>query len=241
MHLFPLKTPRINSGDDLFSIFQKALTTANQTLQEGDIIVVASKIVAVQQHRVVAVKDDVAFAKLVEAEADRVVADCDEWKMRLTLKNGALIPNAGIDRSNVAAGHAVLWPADPFGWAQAFCARLKKEHGLKMLGVVVSDSHCQPLRCGTSGLALGWAGFRGVQDERGAGDLFGHAMQYTRIAVADNLASAALLMMGETNASTPFVLVNKAPVHFSNKHFSEKDAVIPPEEDLYKSLYGNRI
>jgi F420-0:gamma-glutamyl ligase len=94
---------------------------------------------------------------------------------------------------------------------------------------------------GTSGIAIGWAGFEGVQDERGAKDLFGKAMKYTKIAVADNLCSAANLLMGETDASTPFVIVRGLDVQFSDKKYSEEDYFIAPDQCIYKGLYSQNL
>jgi coenzyme F420-0:L-glutamate ligase len=161
----------------------------------------------------------------------------EEGEMVLTLKNKVLIPNAGIDRSNVPGGMAVLWPHDPFGSAEKIRKELMKKYGLRRLGVVISDSHCQPLRMGTSGIAIGWAGIEGVHDVRGSNDLYGKKMVYTKIAVADDLACTANLEMGETDASVPFVLVRKAKVRFTNTPASDEDYFISPEECLYRSLY----
>ena len=171
---------------------------------------------------------------MIRSEADAVL---EEGDMVLTMKNKVLIPNAGIDRSNVPEGQAVLWPRNPFGSAEKIRRELMSQFALDELGIVISDSHCQPLRMGTSGIAIGWAGFEGVRDERGSNDLFGRKMVYTKIAVADDLASAANLEMGETDASVPFVLVRNAKVVFTNSPASAEDYFISPEECLYRSLY----
>lgn len=195
---------------------------------------IASKALAYSQGRLMKVKNKKEFRELIRKEADRVL---DEGEMVLTMKNKVLIPNAGIDNSNTPKGKVVLWPKAPFPSAGEIRRELMKAYGLKKLGILISDSHCQPLRLGTSGIAIGWAGFEGVQDERGAKDLFGKVMQYTRIAMADDLASAANILMGETDASLPFVIIRNAPVRFTEKTFSEKDHFLAPEECLYRPLY----
>jgi len=157
------------------------------------------------------------------------------------MKNKVLIPNAGIDRSNVPEGQAVLWPKEPFKSAEKIRKELMSEFDLDELGIVISDSHCQPLRMGTSGIAIGWAGFEGVKDERGAKDLYGREMLYTKIAAADNLASAANLEMGETDASIPFVLIRWAKVDFTDRPASAEDYFISPEECLYRGLYNGKL
>lgn len=238
MHLIPLKTARLCAHQNLFDVFDYALEVAEETLQEKDILIIASKIVAYNQKRLVNIKNKDEFRHLVKKEADQILDDGD---IILTLKDKMLIPNAGIDNSNVPEGQVVLWPKDSFAFAQQFRQQLMEKYNLSELGVLISDSHCQPLRQGTSGLAMGWAGFEGVQDERGAKDLFGREMKYTKIAVADNLASAALLEMGETDASIPFVVARGTPAQFMGETFSADDYFMNPKECLYAPLYGERL
>ncbi len=236
MELIPLKSRLLKPNDDLLAVFQKALGT--KKLKSGDILVIASKAVAYSQGRLVSVKSKKELRKLIEKEADVVL---DDGNMVITLKNCILIPNAGIDNSNTPQDQVILWPDKPFKAAEQIRQKLMKEYKLKNLGVLISDSHCQPLRMGTSGIAIGWAGFMGVQDERGQKDLFGKKMEYTKIAVADNLASSANLLMGETNASTPFIIARGLKVKWSDKKFSEKDYFIHPEECIYKKFYSKKL
>lgn len=218
--------------------FQNALKSSGQSLKNGDILVVASKVFSYSEKMLVDIKDKNEFKKLVKKEADHVF---EEGDMVITLKNKILIPNAGIDNSNTPKGMVVLWPKDPFGSARAFRGKLKGKFGLKKLGIVISDSHCQPLRSGTTGIAIAWAGFEGVQDVRGTKDLYGKKMAYTQIAVADDIASAGNILMGETDASTPFVIVRGAPVKFTEKKFSEDDYFISPKECIYNNFYDKDL
>lgn len=205
---------------------------------EGDILVIASKVLAYSQGLLEKVDNQKEFRSLIKRESDRVL---EEGEMILTLKNKVLIPNAGIDNSNTPQGEVVLWPNKPFESANLLRQQLLERSRLSNLGVIISDSHCQPLRMGTSGLAIGWAGFEGVKDERGAKDLFGREMLYTRIAVADNLASAANLIMGETNASIPFVIVRNYAASFTSRTFSETDYFIEPGDCIYRGLYNSKL
>ena len=233
----------------MFQGFQKALKSKGKSLKEGDILVIASKVFSYSEKRLLKTlnsklkqsaisnqlsADKLSFQEIVRREADYVF---EEGEMVMTLKNKILIPNAGIDNSNTPKGMVILWPKDPFASAQKFLAKLKKTFRLKKFGIVISDSHCQPLRSGTTGIAIAWAGFKGVQDVRGTKDLFGKKMAYTQIAVADDLASAGNILMGETDASTPFVIVRGAPVSFSDKKFSEKDYFISPERCIFRGLF----
>jgi len=216
----------------------KALADAGESLKDQDIIVITSKVVAYSQGLLRQIPSREAFRDLVKQEADKVL---EEGDMVLTMKNKVLIPNAGIDNSNTPEGNVILWPKDPFGYAREIRQSLMNQFGVTDLGVVISDSHCQPLRMGTSGIAIGWAGFEGVEDVIGSEDLFGRKMKYTKIASADNLASAANLEMGETDASVPYVLVRNAKVIFSDKDFSEDDYFIHPEDCIYRGLYNQNL
>lgn len=234
MKLIPLKSPLIKPNDSLFAALRQVLTRRKERLQEGDILVIASKAVAYSQGKLVGIKDEKDFRTLIRKTADKLL---EEGDMVLTLKNHVLIPNAGIDRSNTPKDYAVLWPEKPFETAQELRKKLASEFKLKKLGILMIDSHCQPLRLGTSGLAIGWAGFKGVEDVRGKKDLFGKKMRYTQIAVADNLASAANLLMGETDASVPFVIVRGFKAKWTAKKASEKDYFIEPKDCIYRGLY----
>ncbi len=233
-----------------------ALSSKNEQIKNKDIIVIASKVLAYSQGRLVDLEtrnskletrskseiQNSKFKELIQKEADVVLParsgpGGDEGEMVITMKNKILIPNAGIDNSNVPKGKVVLWPERPFDFAWQIRDSLMKQFKLKKLGVVISDSHCQPLRMGTSGIAIGWAGFYGVQDERGSKDLYRQPMKYTQIAVADNLASAANLEMGETNASIPFVIVRDFKAQFTDEEFSENDYFISSKECIYRGLY----
>ena len=211
--------------------FQNALERKKEKLKNRDIVIIASKALAFSQGRLVE-SDDIKG--LVKKEADKIL---DEGEMTITLKNKILIPNAGIDNSNTPKGTVILWPERPFHFAREIRSLLMEYYLLNDLGVLITDSHCQPLRAGTTGIAIGWAGFEGVRNEIGKKDLFGRKMEYTKLAVADNLASAANLEMGETNASIPFVIARDLPVDFTNEEYSEDDYYISPDQCIYKSFY----
>ena len=238
MQLIPLKSRLIKSSENLIEVLKNALKQKKEKLKDGDILIIASKVVSYCESRLVFVKTDKDFKKLIKKEADKVL---QKGKMVITLKNHVLIPNAGIDNSNTPKGYVVLWPKDAFKTAHDIRQNLMREYKLKNLGILINDSHCQPLRLGTSGIAIGWAGFEGVEDVRGKKDLFGKKMRYTQIALADNVASSANLLMGETNASIPFVIVRDLKVKWSDKKFSEKDYFISPKKCIYRSFYNKKL
>lgn len=231
-----IKSKIITEGDSLPNILKKVLK--REDFPEKTVLVIASKVVAVSQKRTRNIGSEADFKRLVEEEADVIIGG---GPVILTLKNDILIPWAGIDRSNVAQGKAILWPKDPFQVAQSLLSFLKKELKRKKMGVIISDSHCIPLRTGVSGVALGYAGFRGVNDLRGKKDLFGRKLKVTQQAVADNLASAAHLVMGEGSEQTPFVLIKNAPAEFITAKTDPQEGVISPSECLFSPLYGKFI
>jgi coenzyme F420-0:L-glutamate ligase/homotetrameric cytidine deaminase len=146
----------------------------------------------------------------------------------LTLREGFLYPNAGIDSSNAPPGHVVLFPAD--AQKSAFEIRERMAKGRK-IAVIIGDSRTHPLRLGCVGVALACAGLEPVEDARGQKDLFGRELKITRKAVADNLVSAAQIVMGEGDEGIPAVIIKGAPVSIS-----EADCAIPtiaPQECMY--------
>jgi coenzyme F420-0:L-glutamate ligase / coenzyme F420-1:gamma-L-glutamate ligase len=189
-------------------------------LRDGDIIVVSSKFVAVAEGRVVALDSVVptssalALAKrwempaelceLIVRESDGIVGGVAGFI--LTLKEGLLTPNAGIDKSNIEHGRVVLYPEDPVDSAVALADALRFRRGVSV-GVVVADSRLMPTRKGTVGVALAAAGIDAIVDLRGKPDLFGNVLRVTSQAIADDLCSGAQIVMGEADEATPMVLV----------------------------------
>jgi len=254
MQLLPIKTAVIKKDSDLCATIIDALSKNRARIGNGDILVISSKIVALTQGRIVELKkiipsarakalnktqygekrEDARFVQLVLNEADAVLPG----EMLLTLKDGILIPSAGIDRSNAPDGFVILWPKNPWDVAQKLLRSFCAHFGIKKFGVVICDSHCTPLRLGVTGIAIAWAGFKGVEDIRGEKDIFGKKLKVTRKAVADNLSSAALVLMGEAAEKTPFVLIKNAPVKFTNKMQKHDEIFIEPDKCLFRGIYN---
>lgn len=202
---------------------------------EGSVLIVSAKIISILQGNMVNL-DEISFQTLVEREADNVLDDVDGCF--LTQKYGIIIPNAGVDRSNVPQGYVIPWPNNPEEVAGELRNLLSEKFGVDRLGVVIADSRITPGRKGTTGVALAWSGFEGVEDERGKEDLFGDTLKLAQKATADNLVSAALLVMGEAKECTPLALIEHAPVQFGDI-LGSRAAVIDPDEDLFRT-YVNR-
>lgn len=257
MELIRLKSSKITNKMPLLPVVFEALKREKVKLGDGDIIIISSKVVALSQGRVIKLsevvpsakakkmklsrygtgKEDPRMVELVLRESQKVIPG----NMLLSLKDGILIPAAGIDLSNMPGDMVALWPEDVWNEARRIQHAVKKEFGLKKFGVAIIDSHCQPLRWGTTGVALAWAGFEGIEDERGKKDLYGKKLTVTRKAVADNLASAAQLVMGEAAEQTPFVIVRDAPVKFTSRKIHPNEATVSPEQCVFSGLYKNML
>ena len=230
-----------------FDLFESLL---EQTFQykEGDIVVVSSKFVSMSEGSLVDVRKvrtgkkakalakkchmEPSLAELVLREADYVVKGVPGFL--LAVRDGMIAPNAGIDKSNVPKGLAILYPRDSFATAEnlrdAFLANL----GIHV-GIVISDSRLMPTRIGTTGVAVACAGFEPVEDLRGRKDLFGNVLRVTFRAVADSFATMGVAAMGESDESTPVVVVRNAKVHWTQRKLSWRDMAVPPDQDIYLS------
>ncbi|NLX48314.1 MAG: coenzyme F420-0:L-glutamate ligase [Methanospirillum sp.] len=216
-----LGTPVLSPGDDLAGALMDAVArTGAGAFRDGDVVVVAETAVATVEGNVISldgiVPSDEAEAlgrryridprevQVVLDESDRVVGGIDGFL--LCLKNGTLLPNAGVDGSNAPPGHVTPLPRDPDASARRLRTEIRERTGAS-IGVIVADSRTHAMRLGCSGVAIGCAGIEAVTDERGRTDLFGGVLLVTRRAVADNVASAAELVMGEADEGIPAALV----------------------------------
>ena len=175
---------------------------------------------------------DDKMAELVLRESDYVVKSVPGFL--LAIRDGMIAPNAGIDKSNVPKGYAILYPRKPFRTAEKLKHKFLTEVGIRV-GIVLADSRLMPTRIGTTGVAIACAGFEPVEDLRGKRDLFGTVLKFTFKAVADGLATMGVAVMGESDESTPVAVVRKAKVIWSDKKFSWKDMAVSPSRDIYLS------
>lgn len=201
-------------------------------LENGSIIAITSKIVALSEGRTAIVKNDKEKDVLIKKESDLSIKTKYVW---LTVKDGMVCANAGVDESN-ADGKIVLLPIDSYKFADQFRKRLMKHYGVKKLGVLLTDSRLMPLRAGVIGVALGYAGFKGVRDYRNTPDIFGRKLKFTQTDVADSLATAVALVMGEGKECQPIAIIEDAPVEFTEK-VNKKELIIPVAEDLYAPMF----
>ena len=201
-------------------------------LKNGDVIVVTSKIVALSEGRTAPLGDEKSRENLIKKESDFAIRTKYTW---LTIKDGMVMSSAGIDESN-ARGKIVLLPKDSFKSAKLLHTKLSKIYKVKNLGILITDSRLLPLRAGVVGVALGYAGFKGVRDYRGKKDVFGRVLKFSRTDIADSLATSAVLLMGEGSEQQPLALISSAPVDFV-KNVNHKELAMDPREDLYQPLF----
>ena len=219
--------PLIDSGDDLASIVLQALRDGQIMLEDGDILVLAQKIVSKAEGRRVHLSSvipssealelatrtekDPRLVELILRESDKVLRT-RPGLIIVEHRLGFVCANAGIDHSNVEGSDewVLLLPENPDASAQVLRSRWEAATGTR-LGVLIIDSHGRAWRMGTVGTTVGIAGLPGVVDLRGQPDLFGYNLQVTEVSVADELAAAASLMMGQAAERTPVIHVRGFP------------------------------
>lgn len=225
----PIKTRVFQEGDDLF-IF---IADYFKKLPENSIIAVTSKIAALAERRTAVAKNAKTKEGLIRQESELAIPTKHVW---LTVKDGQVMASAGIDESN-ANGKLILLPKDSFKTANELCRKLRREYGVKSLGVLITDSRTLPLRAGVTGSAIGYAGFRGIRDYRGRPDIFGRRFEFSRTNIADGLAAAAVLVMGEGDEKQPLAIIEKAPVEFCGR-INRAELRISLQEDMYRPLFS---
>ncbi|MDE0928834.1 MAG: coenzyme F420-0:L-glutamate ligase [Acidimicrobiales bacterium] len=230
--LLPLPgLPEIKPGDDLAGLIAAACQSAEIPLVDGDVLVVTQKIVSKAENRLVPIDPTVGHKPLVEQESVRILRRRGDLIISET-KHGFVCANAGIDLSNVAEGQAALLPVDSDRSARRIQAALEHKHGVKV-AVIVSDTFGRPWRRGVTDVAIGSAGLRPVVDLRGTNDALGRELQVTEVAVVDEIAAAAELVMGKAEAIPVAIVRGVDPSWFGEGNVHE-DLVRRPDEDLFR-------
>lgn len=224
----PIKTSLFQENGNLFHFLDKYLPK----LKNKDVVVVTSKIVALSEGRFCVIKN--------QKEKDEIIKKESDWGIKtkhvyLTIKDGDVLANAGVDESN-ANGKLILLPKDSYENARKIRSYLLKKYRLKNLGVIITDSRLLPLRAGVVGISLGYAGFKGVKNYIGKLDLFGRPFEFSKTDIADSLATAAVLVMGEGTEKQPLCIISDAPIEFTN-NTNRTELKIDIKEDIYKPLF----
>lgn len=242
MEIFPIKIPKKDAGFDLF----RTIVESEFQFQENDIVVLSSKFVSMSEGSLIDLKNvkvskrartlasrfkmDERIAQVILQESDHIISGIPGFL--LTINDGMIAPNSGIDKSNCPPGKIVLYPKDCFKSAKQLRKKFSIKFGIK-IGIVISDSRLMPTRIGCTGIAVGVSGFDPVDDERGKRDLFGKKLKVTFKATADCLATIGVFVMGESNESIPLVVIRGANVKKNERNLSMKDMTVNPKIDIY--------
>jgi len=242
MEIFPIKIPKKSPGFDLFRV----IVESKFRFKDDDILVISSKFVSMSEGALVQLKSvkvskrakdlalkfkmDERIAQLTLQQSQHIVLGIPGFL--LTINDGMIAPNAGIDKSNCPPGKVIVYPKDSFRSAKLLRKKLFDKLRIKT-AIVISDSRLMPTRIGCTGIAIGVAGFEPVEDERGKKDLFGKKLRVTFRATADCLATIAVFAMGEANESIPIVVIRGADVNKTERKLRMKDMTVEPKIDIY--------
>jgi coenzyme F420-0:L-glutamate ligase/coenzyme F420-1:gamma-L-glutamate ligase len=224
--------PEVRPDDQLAPLIADAAAAQDTPIAEGDCLVVTQKIVSKAEGRLVEIDPDDRDARraLVEHESVRVLRRRGDLIISET-EHGFVCANAGVDLSNVDAGWAALLPVDPDRSARRIRDALRATRGVEV-AVVISDTFGRPWRQGLTDVAIGVAGLAAVVDLRGTEDALGRELQVTEVAVADEVAAAAELVMGKSAAVPVAIVRGLDPGWFRDS--SARELVRPPSEDLFR-------
>ena len=242
--------PPVQPGDDVADLILRALDEAGIVLVSGDVLVIAQKIISKAEDRLVqlgtitpgerahqvarATDKDPRLVELILQESDEI-SRMSPGVLVVRHRLGFTSANAGIDRSNVVQDGrdetVLLLPNDPDSSAMHIRQTIEERYEVS-IGVVISDSHGRPFRLGTVGVAIGVSGVPALWDRRGEADLHGYTLQHTDVAVGDEIAAAAGLLMGQGSEGLPVVLVRGLAL--PEVDGQAMDLIRPKEKDLYR-------
>lgn len=243
--------PIVQEGDDLQAVIETGLALAGIELQNGDLLVIAQKIVSKAEGRrrdlrsvvpsqralelAEATGKDPRLVELILSESRSVVRQKQDLII-VEHRLGFICANAGIDHSNVRGDGpegewVLLLPEDPDASARRLRQAFRQAHGVD-IGVLIIDSHGRAWRLGTVGITIGVAGLPALVDLRGKPDLFGAVLQSTRVGLADELAAGASALMGQADEGRPVVHVRGAS--YPLRESSLQELIRPVEEDLFR-------
>ena len=229
LEIIPLEgIPEISPGDDLVEIIGQL-----DTIQSGDILVVTQKIISKAENQMIDIdpNDPLSHKPIVERESVRILRRRGDLIISQT-KHGFVCANAGIDLSNVERGQAALLPDDSDRSARRLRDGLAGRFQLDV-GIIISDTFGRPWRRGLTDVAIGSAGVLPILDLRGSPDAFGREMQVTEVALVDELASAAELVMGKSSG-IPIAIVRGADMSWFGSGSVQDQIVRDPQDDLFR-------
>ena len=229
-----------------FDEMKKIIEHSKVVIEEGDVLVISSKFISNSQGRILKIEKSKVcekarkisrkfntnekFMEIVYRESDKIVGGVAGFAMATT--NGILAPNAGIDKSNSIGTKIILYPNEPYKFAEELKRKIFLEMNLHV-GIIIVDSRLMPARIGTTGVAIACAGIEPTKDLRGEKDLDGNPLRVTFQATADNLASIANHKMGEGDDLHPIAIVRDSECKLTNRQIVSEEMIIPYEQCVY--------
>jgi len=240
--------PLVETGDNLARLIVESMRREGVSLNNGDIIAIAQKVVSKAEGRIVRLRDvnpseraeeiakttlkDPRLVELILRETEKIVKASAQILI-VENKNGLIAINAGVDKSNVKGADAyALLPLDPDKSARRIRSEIAELTG-KKVAVMICDTYSRPFRRAQAEFAIGVAGVNSFKDYRGQKDLFGYVLKVKRVAIADEIAAAAELAMGQGKEAVPVVIVKNLSRVEWTEETSANDLLISKEEDLF--------
>lgn len=230
LHVIPLAgIGEVAPGDDVATLILGALGIAGIDLVDGDVVAVTHKIVSKAEGRIADVAEDADYRALAEAEAASILRRRGDLMIAIT-RHGFICANAGVDRSNVTGARAVMLPIDPDASAHRIRLRLERASGAR-IAVIVTDTFGRPWRRGLTDVAIGVSGMAAIHDLRGTTDATGRVLDVTEVAIVDEIAAAADLVMGKATGIPVAILRG---LRWPPGDGRATDLVRPPSEDMFR-------
>ncbi len=244
--VLPLLTERKEKKFDVNEALTEALSKNSARLEEGDIVVISTKYVSNAQGRIIELGKiktseegrqiskrfqlNPKVAEVIIRESDKIFGGISGFL--ITLADGIMAPNAGIDKSNAKKGRVILYPNDPFKAAEEIRRKIFLELSIHV-GIILVDSRLMPARVGTTGVAISCAGLEPTLDMRAKRDLDGNPLKVTFQAVADSLATIANHRMGEGAESKPFAIIKNSGASLTDRKIVPSEMAISPDQCVY--------
>jgi coenzyme F420-0:L-glutamate ligase len=250
--VIPLTSEKKDGKFSFFDELKRILKKNKFSIKEGDVLVISSKFLSNSQGRILDIEkskvcqkaskiakkfdSNAKFMEIVYRESDNILGGVAGFVMSTT--NGILAPNAGIDKSNSKGTKVVLYPEEPYKFAEDIKRKIFLELNLHV-GVIIVDSRLMPARIGTTGVAIACAGIEPTKDLRGEKDLDGNPLKVTFQATADNLASIANHKMGEGDDLHPIAIVRDSNCELTDRRIVPEEMIIPYEQCVYIRSFSN--
>ncbi len=250
--VIPLTSEKKDGKFSFFDELKRILKKNKFSVKEGDVFVISSKFLSNSQGRILDIEkskvcqkaskiakkfdSNAKFMEIVYRESDNILGGVAGFVMSTT--NGILAPNAGIDKSNSKGTKVVLYPEEPYKFAEDIKRKIFLELNLHV-GVIIVDSRLMPARIGTTGVAIACAGIEPTKDLRGEKDLDGNPLKVTFQATADNLASIANHKMGEGDDLHPIAIVRDSNCELTDRRIVPEEMIIPYEQCVYIRSFSN--